>query len=86
VPQALSLITDRPPDAAILDVSLGKENCYPVADFFKARGIPFAFGTGGNEQTIAARHADAPILSKPYSAEALRSVLSALLPPGDSSG
>ena len=64
---------------ADLDVSLHKTDCYPVADVLKARNIPFAFGTGRDEQLIALRHAGTPILTKPYDLSALREVMGKLL-------
>ena len=33
-------------DAAIVDVSLGKDNSYPLAEALSARGVPFALATG----------------------------------------
>jgi DNA-binding response OmpR family regulator len=34
------------PDAAVLDVNLGGERVFPVAEALRARGVPFAFATG----------------------------------------
>ena len=79
VRQALTLIDVHKPDAAILDVSLGNENSYGVADVLKTRNIPFAFGTGRDEQMITPGHADVPILRKPYDATALKQLMSTLL-------
>ena len=33
-------------DAAIVDVALGKDKSYPLADALSARGVPFALTTG----------------------------------------
>src|SRR5438270_8852311 len=33
-------------DGAVLDVNLGKERVYPLADVLRSRGIPFVFTTG----------------------------------------
>jgi DNA-binding NarL/FixJ family response regulator len=33
-------------DAAIVDVSLGKDNSYPLVEALTARGLPFALATG----------------------------------------
>jgi CheY-like chemotaxis protein len=79
VAQAIPLVETDRPDAAILDVSLHKTDCYPVADALKARSIPFVFGTGRAEQSIALRHAGRPILTKPYDLNALKSVMGKLL-------
>jgi CheY-like chemotaxis protein len=79
VAQALAFVESDRLDAAILDVSLHKTDCYPVADVLKARNIPFAFGTGRDEQLIALRHAGTPILTKPYDLSALQEVMGKLL-------
>jgi CheY-like chemotaxis protein len=79
VAQAVALIENDRPDAAILDVSLHKDDCYSLADALKTRNIPFAFGTGRDEQLIAPRHAGTPILTKPYDLSALQEVMGKLL-------
>ena len=37
---------DPPLDGAILDVNIGGEKVYPVAEALTARGVPFIFATG----------------------------------------
>ncbi len=46
VAQALALVATERPDAAVLDVNLGKELVYPVANALKQAGVPFVFVTG----------------------------------------
>ena len=47
VAQALALIETEPAiDAAILDVNLGGEMAFPVADALQRRDCPFVFTTG----------------------------------------
>jgi DNA-binding response OmpR family regulator len=47
VDQALDLIEDDRPDAAVLDVNLGDgDTVYPVADKLSGLGVPFLFATG----------------------------------------
>lgn len=43
---ALALIETSDTDAAILDVSLGKQSSFPIADRLETRGIAFVFATG----------------------------------------
>ena len=43
-------------DAAIVDVSLGKDNAYPLADALTARGVPFALATGYGQDAIDPRY------------------------------
>jgi CheY-like chemotaxis protein len=50
---------------AFLDVNLGGESVYPVADLLAARGIPFVFVSGYGPAGIAARYSGAIVLSKP---------------------
>ncbi len=67
VPEVLAfLATAEPaPDAAILDVNLGGEMVYPVADVLIARGIPFVFTTGYDRSALDAAYADFARCEKP---------------------
>ncbi|WBO24168.1 response regulator [Sphingomonas abietis] len=53
-------------DLAILDVHLHGQSCWPVADALADRDIPFILATGGHTEPPPARHAAAPVLSKPF--------------------
>ncbi|WP_348271432.1 response regulator [Methylobacterium sp. Leaf91] len=55
------------PDAAILDVNLGGDEVYPVADALRALDVPFLFTTGYDLATIPNRYASARRLEKPVS-------------------
>jgi PAS domain S-box-containing protein len=57
---------------AILDVNLGQERTYPVADVLTARSIPFIFVTGYNPADVDRRFAAIPILEKPIDPATLR--------------
>ncbi len=61
-------------DAALLDVNLGGEYVFPVAEALAARGTPFAFTTGYGE-TPDPRFAAAPLIGKPIRRERLEEVL-----------
>lgn len=50
---------------AFLDVNLGGQSIYPVAELLAARGVPFVFVSGYGAAGIDARFADAPVLAKP---------------------
>jgi hypothetical protein len=52
-------------DAGIIDVNLGGEFVYPVADVLVARDIPFVFVTGYGVESIDSRFAHVPIIKKP---------------------
>jgi two-component SAPR family response regulator len=61
-------------DAGIIDVNLGGEFVYPVADVLVARGIPFVFVTGYGVESIDGRFAQVPIIKKPVQRQALQKV------------
>lgn len=66
VEQALVLIETEPAiDGAILDVNLGGEMAYPVADALLARECPFVFTTGYSDGVLSARYPHVPRIEKP---------------------
>jgi DNA-binding response OmpR family regulator len=71
--EALSL------DGAILDVNLGGEAVYPVAERLAKRGVPFIFCTGYGIAGLATRFAHVPTLAKPYMREELEAALKSVL-------
>lgn len=73
------LYTERRIDAAILDVNLGGELVFPVAEALWNRNIPFVFATGYDEKDIRSRYPIAPICKKPYEFQVLHSVLLVVL-------
>jgi CheY-like chemotaxis protein len=56
-------------DAALLDINLQGEMVFPVADMLVARGVPFAFATGYDEDVIPLRFAGVPRVLKPCADE-----------------
>lgn len=67
VGRALILLeTSLAPDAAILDINLGEETVYPLADRLQEQGIPFIFATGYDERAIPAAYAQVPRCEKPF--------------------
>jgi PAS domain S-box-containing protein len=64
--------------AAVLDVNLGGEMIYDLADELTGRGIPIVFVTGYGSDAIDARFASVPILQKPVDAAALQRILNAV--------
>ena len=61
-------------DAGIIDVNLGGEFVYPVADVLVAREIPFVFVTGYGVESIDARFSFVPIVKKPVQRQALQRI------------
>jgi CheY-like chemotaxis protein len=62
-------------DGAILDVNLGGEKVYPVAERLSARGVPFVFCTGYGLSGISRAFANVPTIAKPYSQTQLHDLL-----------
>ncbi len=52
--------------AAILDIKLGLELVYPVADVLAATRIPFVFSTSQTVDQLPERHRGKPLVRKPY--------------------
>jgi DNA-binding response OmpR family regulator len=75
VATALGMITSRAPDFALLDVGLIREKSFAVAERLAGLKIPFAFVTGYGEDKIPVTFAEIPMLPKPYSPEALQTLL-----------
>ena len=61
-------------DAGIIDINLGGEFVYPVADVLVARKTPFVFITGYGVESIDGRFGHVPILKKPIQRQVLQSI------------
>ncbi|MDP3747049.1 MAG: response regulator [Phenylobacterium sp.] len=71
-------------DGAILDVNLGGEKVYPVAEALRSRHVPFIFSTGYGIDGITEQFAQVPALAKPYEQQTLENMLLTTLLPGAS--
>jgi two-component sensor histidine kinase/two-component SAPR family response regulator len=67
-------------DAALLDVNVGSELAYPIAEELKRQGIPVIFVTGYQANSIDPRFAHAPVLTKPIEQSELAGALARVLP------
>lgn len=66
VAAALALVDGGEPlDAATLDVTLGREKSYPVAEALATRGVPFVLVSGYDDQTLPEAMRRHPICRKP---------------------
>jgi len=72
--EATQAVNDTPVGAAILDINLGREMVYPVAEVLEARGIPFAFVTGYGSEGVDRRYSTVPVLLKPVDKSALQNL------------
>ena len=77
VPDALARVEEGGFDVAILDVNLNGQRVWPVADRLAAKGIPYVLATGGHIEPPPPAHADAPVLSKPFTLDAVEPALDA---------
>lgn len=76
VSDAMKLIEERAPlDGAILDIHLGDERVYPVAEALSERNVPFVFLTGYDAVVIPETYAGAPRCDKPVDTALLLRVL-----------
>jgi CheY-like chemotaxis protein len=72
VEEALKKVTSGEIHGAILDINLGGNSVYPVADLLVARRIPFVFVTGYGDQAIDERFAEMRVINKPVDRELLQ--------------
>lgn len=64
-------------DVAILDVRLGGETVFPVADALEKRRVPFVFSTGYGTADLVDRYPRSLVLHKPYTSLNLARTLAA---------
>jgi CheY-like chemotaxis protein len=75
VSDAMALISRSAPDAAVLDVNLGGELVFDVADRLLNLKIPFVFATGYDAAALNPRYAGVPRFEKPVNAAAVAAKL-----------
>jgi response regulator RpfG family c-di-GMP phosphodiesterase len=76
--EAMTAAANVDVDAGVLDVNMGTEFVYPLAEVLKKKGIPFVFVTGYSAETIDPRFRDCNVLQKPIDVASLKSCMSAL--------
>ncbi|HEY4030140.1 MAG TPA: response regulator [Caulobacteraceae bacterium] len=80
VVEALALIEERVPDAAVLDVSLAKGKSFAVADAMRDRGAPFLFLTGHVDGDLPPQYRSTPLICKPVLMSDLKAPLAKIAP------
>ena len=75
---ALELAREAEMDCAVLDVNLGGQPIFPLADLLRERGLPFAFATGYGDAGVRDVDRQAPVLQKPFREGDLARVLGEL--------
>lgn len=87
VESALALIDEVPEiDAAVLDVTLGEEMVFPVADVLLRHDLPFVFATGYDRMQLPPQYRRFETCTKPVEPRALAAVLARMMqlpPPQD---
>jgi CheY-like chemotaxis protein len=70
VEQALSVIREHADelDAAVLDINLGSETAYPIAEVLREQRVPFVFATGYDGWSVPDAYGDVPRCYKPVDA------------------
>jgi CheY-like chemotaxis protein len=76
--EAMELARSTEIDCAVLDVNLGGEPIFPLADLLRERGAPFAFATGYGDAGLRDVDRGAPVLQKPFREGDLARVLGEL--------
>jgi PAS domain S-box-containing protein len=61
--------------AGVLDINVGGEKIYPLAEILTARKIPFVFVTGYSTESIDSKYRHVPILQKPVEPKALQALI-----------
>ncbi len=76
VAEGLARVAQGGFDVAILDVHLKDgERIWPVADALAAKSIPFILATGGHIEPPPPEHCGVPVLSKPFTIDAIEPLL-----------
>ena len=76
VMEAIELIAKRTPKFAFIDINLGVEKGFEVAERLRELGVRFMFATGYDETYDFPEHlSDVGMVSKPYSIEAVRNAI-----------
>ena len=65
VDDAMRALRETSPDAAVLDINLGNESVYPVADVLLEKKVPVAFVSGYSAEAVDPRYAHLPLVQKP---------------------
>lgn len=84
VQQAMAAVEQQPRiDAAVLDVNLGGELAYPLADALSARDVPYLLNTGYDASAIRPRYSKITRREKPIEPADLVKTVASLLESAD---
>jgi DNA-binding NtrC family response regulator len=72
--QGMRLMKEEAVDGAVLDINLGREMVFPLADALAGQSIPFVYVTGYGKLLRACNHSR-PVLQKPYAKQHLLNII-----------
>lgn len=75
VADALQVVSENNLQGAVLDINLGRERVWQVAETLADRAVPFVLATGYGDAEVPAQFKERPVLSKPISRGALAKAL-----------
>jgi DNA-binding response OmpR family regulator len=75
---AMQVANDEAFDAALLDVNLGEDTVYPLADLLAAHGTQLIFATARKRKDLPERFQCDPLIAKPYDLRTLLGELRAV--------
>src|SRR3954449_6287412 len=84
--EAMDLARAGELDCAVLDVTLGGQPIFPLADLLRERGRPFAFATGYGDAGLREADRGSPVLQKPFREGDLARVLTELQAASEKAG
>jgi DNA-binding response OmpR family regulator len=70
-------------DLALLDINLGGELVFPIAEYLEAIGLPYIFVTGNSPSSLPAEYRHRPLVQKPYNSELLLALIEEHLAPAE---
>lgn len=79
VRDAFEILDRETPDFALLDVNLGSQNSFPVADRLQEAGVAYIFATGyGSGIKYPPTQQSKPFITKPYTKESIADAVGSL--------
>ena len=79
IDDALKVLAEHRPHVAVLDVQLGGDSSFRLAQILADQNIPFVFATGYGRHGVPEPWAARPVVQKPFKLETLATVLGALV-------
>ncbi|HET7266698.1 MAG TPA: response regulator [Oleiagrimonas sp.] len=75
VAKGVELAASEAIDVALLDINMADEESFPVAEKLRARGIPFLFSSGYDDQWLPDEWSNEKLLRKPYDTKTVTAAL-----------